>query len=213
MNREHLGRGSRGRHEIHRNGGNKNRVRQIDRDPALPSLKGEALPFPIQSRQGDLGRVSEQPRESDLGLQLRKERPRLEDGRGSELLEDRPPVPDSGAWSSFPSVSARSVSTLSVTSRWIFSAETTTGTTAKGIFPPFKEVGGGGGGPFPLRPSCWSHFQNPPPPFLLRSADGFRTGEDWLQRCNGNIYLKMELQAVKGAGQRVSKKKEYCPCS
>ena len=25
-------------------------------------------------------------------------------------------------------------------------------------------------------------------------------GEDWHQRCNGNIYLKMELQAVKGAG-------------
>ena len=176
MNREHLGRGSRGRHEIHRNGGNKNRVRQIDRDPALPSLKGEALPFPIQSRQGDLGRVSEQPRESDLGLQLRKERPRLEDGRGSELLEDRPPVPDSGAWSSFPSVSARSVSTLSVTSRWIFSAETTTGTTAKGIFPPFKEAGGAGGGLFPFAPAVGPTSRTPPPFFFFAPPMAFEPG-------------------------------------
>ena len=163
MNREHRERGSRrGRHEIHRNGGNKNRVRQIDRDPALPSLKGEALPFPIQSRQGDLGRVSEQPRESDLDLQLRKERPRLEDGRGSELLEDLPPF-RIAAWSSFPSVSARSVSTLSVTSRWIFSAETTTGTTAKGIFPPFKEAGGAGGGLSPFAPAGGPTSRIPPP--------------------------------------------------
>ena len=200
MNREHLGRGSRGRHEIHRNGGNKNRVRQIDRDPALPSLKGEALPFPIQSRQGDLGRVSEQPRESDLGLQLRKERPRLEDGRGSELLEDRPPVPDSGVVELPERVGPERLDPLGHEPLDFLSRDYHRDHRERDL-SPLQRSRRRGGGAFPFRPSCWSHFQNPPLPFLLRSADGFRTGEDWLQRCNGNIYLKMELQAVKGAGQ------------
>ena len=49
--------------------------------------------------------------------------------------------------------------------------------------------------------------------FLYRVGDrrchspAWHTGEDWLQRCNGHIYLKMELQAVRGAGQGWSKSK------